>query len=59
MRTIAKETALQIAMRNCSKEARGCGGQYICDFGEGEVHAIKHIIFLQKVPASSKKQVSP
>ena len=20
-------------------------GQYICDFGEGEIHAIKHIFF--------------
>ena len=30
------------------------GGQYICDFGEGETHAIKHIFF-QKVPANLVK----
>ena len=29
-------------------------GQYICDFGEGGVHAIEHI-FLQKVSASLVK----
>ena len=28
---------------------RGKGeGQYICDFGEGRVHAIKHIIFYRR-----------
>ena len=43
MRTIAQETAPQIALRNCSKEAVG-EGQYICDFSEGGVHKIKHII---------------
>ena len=30
------------------------GGQYICDFGEGGIHAIKHI-FSQKVSASFMK----
>ena len=30
-------------------------GQYICDFGEEGVHAIKHIFFLQKVSASLVK----
>ena len=43
MRTEAWERAL----RNCSKEVGG-EGQYICDFGEGGVHAVKHICF-QKV----------
>ena len=31
---------------------------YICDFGEGGIHAIKHI-FSQKLYASHKEQVSP
>ena len=30
------------------------GGQYLCDFGEGEIHAIKHI-FLQTVSAGLVK----
>ena len=34
---------------------RGKGeGQYLCDFGEGEIHAIKHI-FLQAVSAGLVK----
>ena len=44
MRTIARETAFQIALRNCSKEVGGALD--ICDFGEGGVRAIKHIFFL-------------
>ena len=40
MRTIAQETASQLVLRNCVKEV---GGKVsICDFGEGEEHAIKH-----------------
>ena len=36
MRTIARETASQIALGNYSKEVgAGGGNQYICDFGEG------------------------
>ena len=31
---------------------------YICDFGKGGIHAIKHIFF-QKLYASHKEQVSP
>ena len=46
MRTAARETAFQIALRNCSKEARG-KGQYRCDFGEGELHAIRHTFFVE------------
>ena len=45
MKTLAQETAFQIALRNCSKEV-GVGWdvlQYMCDFGEGGIHAIKHI----------------
>ena len=38
MRTIAQETASQLVLRNCVKEV---GGKVsICDFGEGEEHAI-------------------
>ena len=46
MRTASWETAIapQIALRNCSKEAKG-KDQYIGDFGEGIVHVIKHIFF--------------
>ena len=48
MRTAAWETAPQIALRNCSREEGEC--QYRCDFGEGGVHAIKHILFANGVP---------
>ena len=41
MRTIAWETAFQIALRNCSDKERG--GQYICDFGEGGTCNQAHI----------------
>ena len=47
MRVATGETAPQIALRNCSKEAGG-KGQYICDFGEERIHAVKHMFF-QKV----------
>ena len=53
MRTADQETAPQIALRNCSKEAGG-KGQYVYDFGEGRIHAIKHILF-QKFSASLAK----
>ena len=53
MRTAAQETAPQIALRNCSKDAEwGC--QCICDFGKGGLHAIRHIFF-QKISASLLK----
>ena len=35
MRTTAWETALEMALRNCSKEEAG-EGQYMCDVGEGD-----------------------
>ena len=44
MRTIAWETAFLIALKNCSKDV-GRKGIKIYDFGEGGVHAIKHIFF--------------
>ena len=63
MRTTAREAALQIALRNCSKEVGGKVNIYV--IGEGGVHAIKHT-FLQKVAASlvkvtasHKEQMSP
>ena len=40
-------------------------GQYICDFGEGGIHATKHVFFqkfsasLMKLSASHKEQSSP
>ena len=57
MRTAAWETAPQIAVRDHSKETVG-EGQYVCDFGDGRVHAIKHK-FSQKLSASHKEQWSP
>ena len=43
MRTVAQETASQIVLRNCVEEV---GGKVsICDSGEREEHAIKHIFF--------------
>ena len=53
MKTAAQETAPQTALRNCSKEAGG-EGRCVCDFGEGEIYAIKHI-FSQKFSASLVK----
>ena len=40
MKTIAWERAPQIALRKSPKEMEQ--GQYICDFREGGVYAIKH-----------------
>ena len=57
MRTATWERTLQIALRNCLKEAGGIG-QCRCDSGEGRVHAIC-IYFLQKVSANHKEQLSP
>ena len=53
MRTAGLETAPPRAVRNCSKEAEGGESQYICDFGEGGVHVIKHLS-LQKVFCESQ-----
>ena len=48
MRTAAWETAPRVALRNCSKR------QFIYDFGEGGICAVKHIFF-QKIPTSLMK----
>ena len=55
MRTAAQESARQIALRNCSKEARGMVNIHV--IFEGRVHAMKHI-FCQKVSARPVKQSS-
>ena len=39
VRTAAQNTAPQIALRNCSKEA-GWIGHHVCDFGEGGVKRV-------------------
>ena len=54
MRTAAQETASQTALRNCSKEVVGGKVSIYVIFGEGGIHAIKHI-FLQKVSTSLVK----
>ena len=41
MKTAARETASQIALRNCSKEV--AGKDSICDFGKGGIRASKRI----------------
>ena len=48
METAALESAPQIALRNCSKEAGEKVSIYVI-FGEGEIHAMKH--FFQKASA--------
>ena len=60
MRTIAWETAPYIALRNCSKGARGWGGVvsiYVILVMAGACNQVH--IFLQKVSASHEKQSSP
>ena len=47
------KTAPQKALKNYSKDTGG-KGQYICDFGEKGIYAIKHIFF-QKVSTSTMK----
>ena len=43
MRTIIRETPFQITEKLLQRDKGE--GQYICDFGGGGVHAIKHILF--------------
>ena len=61
MRTIAWETAPQIALRNCSKEVTGKVHIYAILVKGAGVHAIEHILFyfFQNVSAGSKVQSSP
>ena len=55
MRTIAQETAFQIALRNCSKEARGGVNMYVV-LVKGE-YMQSSTYFLQKVSASHEEQL--
>ena len=56
MRTIARETAFQIVLGNCSKEAGG-RVSIICDFSDGE-GTVKHTCW-QRLAASHEEQMSP
>ena len=42
-RTVAQETAPQIALRTCSKDTQ----RDMCDFGEGAIHAIRCLVFVE------------
>ena len=62
--TAAWEIAPQIAWETAPKRQGEGKGEYRCDFGEGRIHAIKHIFFqisasLMKLSASPEKQSSP
>ena len=58
MRTIVRETASQVAPRNCSKEIRGEVSIYvILVWGRGEICAIKYT-FWQKVAARHQGHMS-
>ena len=48
MRTAAWETAPQIALRDCSKEAGGEGKDSIYVIWVKGVHTVKHINFFRK-----------
>ena len=51
MRAIAQETAPQITLRKCSKEA---GGRSVYESGKGRIHAIKYVLnFFQWVLRSA------
>ena len=52
----AQETAPQRALRDCSCEV--LGKVNICDFGEGDVHAIKHL-FYKRFSAGHEEPMSP
>ena len=57
MKTVSWETAFQNSSENLL-QGGSWGRLIISDFGEGGIHAIKHI-FLQKVSASPEEQTSP
>lgn len=63
MRTSAQETAPELALRNCFKEAKGWS-VYMW-FCEGRIHTIKHTFFVEifywshEASASHLKQSSP
>ena len=46
MRSVARQTAFQVALRNCSNQVAGVGGGRelnVCDFGKGGVDAVEHL----------------
>ena len=49
MRTIAWETAPQIALRNCSQGVGGKVSIYACDFHERGIHTIKQVFFHRRL----------
>ena len=57
MKAIALETAFQLALRNCSKEAGGKVSIYVI-LVKGE-YMQSGTYFLQKVSASYEEQLSP
>ena len=58
MRTVAPKTESQIALGNCSKQVEGKVN--ICDFAEGQFHAIKHVsIGFLLVMMSWRDELSP
>ena len=57
MRTYSPRESISDSSEKLLQRGRG-EGQYICDFSEGGVRAIKHT-FLQKVAASHEEQMSP
>ena len=63
MKTIVLETAISDSSEELLQRGK-VEGQYMCDFGDGRVHVIKHKFFfflqnsLVKVSASHKEQMS-
>ena len=58
MKTVAQKTESQIALWNCSKQVEGKVN--ICDFAEGQFHAIKHVsIGFLLVMMSWRDELSP
>ena len=58
MRTLAQETASQIALRNCSKEIVGKVSIYLILVKGEEYMQSSTYFFLQKVSAGLKEQAS-
>ena len=58
MRTAARKTASQIALRNCSKEVGGKVSIYVILVKEEYIQS-STLFFLQKISASHEEQSSP
>ena len=64
MRTIARETAFQIALRNCSKEVGGKVIMYVMlvkgEYMQSSTYFLQKVFAsLMKITASHKEQTSP